>query len=146
MDIFTLAHWGASIQRLPTTRLFARSYGMCTSSFYFSTIGEFNTKARKIRENWGGLVEFNIVFTDGDDLDAEIFKTSCINENNLDKFLNVVKNWSKDEKTKALIYAREHGKSFEDVAGFITTCRKLDWETMQYRIAEMQEEMQEFYP
>ena len=146
MDIFTLAHWGASIQHLPTIRLFARSYGMCTSSFYFSTIEEFNTKARKIRDNWGGSVEFNIVFTDGNDLDAELFKTFCINESNLDKFLNAVKNWSKDEKTKALIYAREHGASFEDVTDFIATCLALDWETMQYRIAEIQEEMRESYP
>lgn len=146
MSIFTLAHWGISSQRLPTIRLFARSYGMCTSSFYFSTMDEFNTKTRKIRENWGGSVDFKIEFTDGDALDAELFKTFCISQSNLDKFLNAVNEWCKDEKTKALIYTRERNPSFEDIASFIATCRALDWEIMQFRIAEMQKEMQEFYP
>jgi len=146
MDYNTLAHLGISSQRLPPIQLFARSYGMCISSFYFSTIEEFDTTARMIKDRWRGTVYFKIEFTEGDALDADLFKTFCINESNLDKFLNAVNTWCKDEKTKALIYARERGPSFEDVAGFIATCRALDWEIMQFRTAEIQKEMQEFYP
>jgi hypothetical protein len=147
MDIDTLSHSGISSQCLPTIRLFAQSYGMCTSSFYFSTLEEFNTTARMIRDRWWGkYVEFNIVFTEGDDLDAELFKAFRINESNLYKFLNAMNDWSNREKIVALISATERGNSFEDIEDAIVFCRAMDYLREEALQDHYSAEAQGFYP
>lgn len=84
--------------------LYANPYDIEASGFYFSSIEEFEQKAKGRTNNYGQPVEeYGFDFIDGLPLHCALAKAIGSNLCNLDKFFEVVETWSDDEIIKACI-------------------------------------------
>ena len=96
------------------TTLFAQPYDLDAVGFYFESAKEFATISLRLRNaHWEPVEEFEIQFIDGEDMDAELAKAVGINQANAGRFLEIVENWSDDDKLRYIINANECGYAFD---------------------------------
>lgn len=96
------------------TVLFAQPYDICATGFYFSTAEEYNTKAKDLTNQYGQPVEeFEIQFIDEEGIDAKLFQALDIHQGNFHLFLDIVEEWSEDDKIKIILAVGDCGYSFD---------------------------------
>ena len=96
------------------TRLFAQPYDISATGFYFDTSEEYEQKAAKNRNDFGGIVEeYEIQFIDGEEIDCALFKALGVHQGNFGQYLDACDEWSEDDKRKVIIAVGEAGYRFD---------------------------------
>ena len=96
------------------TQLHAQPYDISATGFFFDSREEYERKAARNRNDFGGIVEeYEIQFIDGEDIDAQLFKALGVHQGNFHKFLAACDDWSEDQKRKAIIAVGENGYRFD---------------------------------
>ncbi|MDE1153722.1 MAG: antirestriction protein ArdA [Micavibrio sp.] len=96
------------------TQLYAQPYDISATGFYFNTLEEYEQKAAKNRNDFGGIVEeYELQFIDGEDIDCKLFTALSVNQATFGKYLEACDEWSEDEKRKVIIAVGESGYSFD---------------------------------
>lgn len=96
------------------TIFYARPYDMTVPGFYFETLEEFSERARALRNESGQPVEeFEIQFIDGEEIDAALADAWELTQGNVGRFLEVVDEWSDDQKRRFVIVVGECGYAFD---------------------------------
>ena len=96
------------------TQLYAQPYDISATGFYFDTLEEYEQKAAKNRNDFGGIVEeYELQFIDGEDMDCKLFEALRVNQATFGKFLEACDAWSEEQKRKAIIAVGEAGYSFD---------------------------------
>ena len=96
------------------TTLYAQPYDISAIGFSFETAAEYEEKAAKVRNSSGWPVEeYEIQFSDGESIDAQLFEALGVHQGNFATFLDVVDRWKEHEKRKAIIAIGEAGYSFD---------------------------------
>jgi len=90
------------------TKLHAHPYDISARGLYFDSAEEYDAKAAKNRNSFGGIVEeYEIQFIDGDALDAELFQALAVNQANFPAFFDACDAWDQDDKIKVIIAVGE---------------------------------------
>lgn len=98
-----------------TLTLHARPYDLLATGFYFSSMEEYDKKAKTLRNSYGDPVEeFEIQFIDGDYIDCDLAKAIDISQANLAQYLSCVDEWEDWEKTSVIIAVGECGYKFNE--------------------------------
>jgi len=96
------------------TQLHAQPYDISAGGFYFDTPEEYEQKAARNRNDFGGIVEeYEIQFIDGEDIDCKLFEALGVNQCTFGKYLEACDEWSEDQKRKVIIAVGECGYSFD---------------------------------
>lgn len=94
--------------------LFAQPYDISATGFYFTSVDDYQEKAKKLTNHYGEPVEeFEIQFIDGDDLDVQLFKALGIHQGDIEHFYEAAENWNEDQKIKVIIAVGETGYTFD---------------------------------
>ncbi|MBI1274519.1 antirestriction protein ArdA [bacterium] len=100
------------------TRLYAQPYDISASGFFFESVEEYQSKRQQCRNDYGAPVEeFEIQFIDGEDMDADLFKSLRVHQGDFDAFLQVCEDWSDDQKIRVIIAVGECGYRFDPRTG-----------------------------
>ena len=100
------------------TQLPAQPYDISVAGFFFSSFEEFQTKAAKNRNDFGGLVEeYEIQFIDGEDIDCALFKALDVHQGNFAGFFEACEDWDEHQKRKVIIAVGECGYAFDFETG-----------------------------
>lgn len=100
------------------TTLYAQPYDISATGFYFDTAAEYEEKAAKNRNDYGGIVEeYEIQFIDGESIDAGLFEALKVHQESFGKFLDACDLWDEHQKRKAIIAVGEAGYSFDLSSG-----------------------------
>jgi len=84
--------------------IFANPYDIEAGGFYFSSVEEFEQKAKGRTNNYGQPVEeYGFEFIDGSPLECALAKAIGSDLGNLEKFFEVVETWTDDQIIKACI-------------------------------------------
>ncbi len=95
-------------------KLYAQPYDISARGFYFGTAEEYDARAAKNRNDWGGIVEeYEIQFIDGDDLDAELFRALSVHQGSFARFLDACDEWDEQDKIKVILAVGEAGYKFD---------------------------------
>lgn len=98
------------------TLLYAHPYDISAQGFLFNSVAQYEAQAKKLRNDFGGLVEeFEIQFIDGERIDAEFSKAFAINQGTFQQFLELVEEWDDNQKTRFIIAVSECGYGEERV-------------------------------
>ncbi len=96
------------------TKLYAQPYDISARGFYFDSAEEYDAKAAKNRNDFGGIVEeYEIQFIDGEASDAELFRALAVNQANFPAFFDACGEWDQDDKIKVIIAVGEAGYRFD---------------------------------
>lgn len=96
------------------TILYALPYDISATGFYFDSADTYAAKVATLLNDWGQPVEeFEIQFIDGAEIDAALAEAWGLNQANFARFLEVVDDWSDDEKLRFIIAIGECGYSFD---------------------------------
>jgi antirestriction protein len=96
------------------TTLYAQPYDISAIGFYFDTMEEYEQKAAKNHNDYGGIVEeYEIQFIDGEDIDAKLFEALKFHQGDICKFLDACDSWDEEQKRKVIIAVGECGYSFD---------------------------------
>lgn len=113
--------------------IYANPYDIEAGGFYFSSVEEFEQKAKGRTNNYGQPVEeYGFEFIDGSLLECALAKAIGSNLCNLVKFFEVVETWSDDEIIKACIMFGE---------GILHLCEWDDYEASDGDDLELYEDM-----
>jgi hypothetical protein len=100
------------------TQLHAQPYDISAAGFYFDSLEEYETKAAKNRNDYGGIVEeYEIQFIDGEDIDSQLFEALKVHQGNFNSFLDACDRWDDYHKRKVIIAVGECGYSFDLKSG-----------------------------
>lgn len=81
-----------------TLSLYANPYNQDANGFYFSSLEEYETKAKNLSDRYGNAVEeFEIDFINGDESEQFLFDLIKVNQANLDYYFDCVNEYSLDE-------------------------------------------------
>ena len=98
------------------TIFYARPYDITATGFYFETEEEFSDRARALRNESGQPVEeFEIQFIEGDEIDAALAGAWELTQGNVGRFLEVVEEWTDDQKRRFVIAVGECGYAFDQM-------------------------------
>lgn len=96
------------------TQLHAQPYDISAGGFFFSSLEEYQAKAAKNRNDFGGIVEeYEIQFIDGEDIDCALFKALGVHQGNFAGFFEACEDWDEHEKRKVIIAVGECGYVFD---------------------------------
>lgn len=96
------------------TELFAQPYDISAQGFYFHTADEYREKAAKARNAYGSPVEeYEILFIDGEDIDARLFKALSISQGTFARFFEICDEWDEWQKRKVILAAGECGHAVD---------------------------------
>ncbi|MDY0029894.1 MAG: antirestriction protein ArdA [Pseudobdellovibrionaceae bacterium] len=96
------------------TTLFAQPYDISANGFYFENAEDYQEKTSKLLNRYGEPVEeFEIQFIDGEGIDCDLFKAISISQCTCEKFLDIVEEWTEDDKIKIIIAVGEVGYNFD---------------------------------
>lgn len=96
------------------TTLFAQPYDISADGFYFESAEDYQEKASQLLNRYGKPVEeFEIQFIDGEGIDCDLFKALSISQCTCEKFLDIVDEWTEDNKIKVIIAVGEVGYNFD---------------------------------
>lgn len=94
--------------------LYAQPYDISATGFYFDTLEEYEQKAAKNRNDFGGIVEeYELQFIDGEEIDCKLFAALSVNQATFGKYLEACDAWSEEQKRKVIIAVGEAGYSFD---------------------------------
>jgi antirestriction protein len=95
------------------TTFYAQPYDISATGFYFDTEDQYQAKIRTIKNDYGQTVEeFEIQFIDGETIDAQLTEAIGINQANICQAMELIDEWSDDQKVRAIIAVGECGYSF----------------------------------
>ncbi len=95
------------------TILYAQSYDISATGFYFDSAEDYAQKAAKNFNPYGGLVEeYELQFIDGESIDAALFSALSVDQSNFPAYLEACDTWDDHQKQKAIIAVGECGYSF----------------------------------
>lgn len=98
------------------TLLYAHPYDFSAQGFLFNSVAQYETHAKKLRNDFGAPVEeFEIQFIDGELIDAEFAKAFALNQGTFAQFLELVEDWDDNQKTRFIIAVGECGYGEEQV-------------------------------
>jgi antirestriction protein len=98
------------------TTFYAQPYDISATGFYFDTTEQFDAKIGTIRNDHGQPVEeFEIQFIDGETIDAQLAEAVGINQATICRIIELIDEWSNDQKIRAIIAIGECGYSFDPV-------------------------------
>lgn len=96
------------------TTFYANPYDPTAPGVIFETAEEYRERTAAITNESGHPVsEFEILFVDGEELDAALAKAWGLDPTNIFRFLEVIEEWSEQQKTKFIVIAREIGAEFD---------------------------------
>lgn len=96
------------------TTFYAQPYDISATGFYFDTADQYQAKNRTIRNDYGQPVEeFEIQFIDGETIDAQLAEALGINQANICRVIELIDEWSDDQKIRAIVAVGECGYSFD---------------------------------
>jgi antirestriction protein len=96
------------------TRLHAQPYDISATGFYFETLEEYERKAARNRNDYGGIVEeYEFQFIAGEDIDAQLFKALRVDQCTFAQFLEACDSWDENQKRKVIIAVGECGYDFD---------------------------------
>lgn len=122
------------------TELFAQPYDISAQGFYFKTADEYQQKAAANRNDFGFLVEeYEILFIDGESMDAQLFKALAVNQCDFPQFLDVCETWDDHQKKKVILAVGECGHNFD-----LKTGDPDDIDVDIYELASMRELAEQF--
>ena len=121
------------------TQLHAQPYDLAATGFYFGSLEEYQTKAAKLRNDYGDPVEeFEIQFIDGEGIDCDLAKAIGINQANIGQYFDAVDGWDDHDKTIVILAVGECGYRFED------TTQASDFDMEIYDVDTMRELAEQF--
>jgi antirestriction protein len=98
------------------TTFYAQPYDISATGFTFDTAEQFDAKISTIRNVYSQPVEeFEIQFIDGESIDAQLAEAIGINQANICRIIELIDEWSDDQKIRAIIAVGECGYSFDPV-------------------------------
>lgn len=102
---------------MSTLSLYANPYNIDAMGFYFSSLEEYETKAKNLSDRYGNAVEeFEIDFINGDESEQFLFDAVKVNQSNLDYYFDCVNEYSFDEgQILAGRYLRDCGHTIESI-------------------------------
>lgn len=96
------------------TTFYAQPYGISATGFYFDTAEQFDAKISTIKNDYGQPVEeFEIQFIDGETIDSQLAEALGINQATICRIIELIDEWSDDQKIRAIIAVGECGYSFD---------------------------------
>lgn len=96
-----------------TIQLYAQSYDLAATGFYFRSYDDYAAKAAKLRNDYDEPVEeFEIQFIDGERIDCDLARAIGLYQCNIAQFFEAVEDWDKHEKTRVILAVGECGYSF----------------------------------
>ena len=100
------------------TQLHAQPYDISATGFFFDSLEDYEAKAAKNRNDYGGIVEeYEIQFIDGEDIDAKLFEALKVHQGNFPQFLDACDSWDEHQKRKVIIAAGEAAYSSDLASG-----------------------------
>lgn len=94
--------------------LFAQPYDIAAAGFYFEDKDIFLARSGALRNDYGQPVEeFEIQFTDGEAIDAELAKAWDLHQGNFVDFLRCAEEWQDYQKQAFIIAVGEVGYDFD---------------------------------
>lgn len=88
-------------EKLMSIQLHAKLYDLCASGFYFGKENELQNKFKSNKHDYGESVEdYEIQFTDGDDLECALAKAIGLNQANFAAFFESAGAWGRLGKDK----------------------------------------------
>ena len=96
------------------TTFYAQPYDISATGFTFETADQYQAKIGTIRNAYDQPVEeFEIQFIDGETIDAQLTEALGINQDNICRIIELIDDWSDDQKIRAIIAVGECGYSFD---------------------------------
>jgi antirestriction protein len=109
------------------TTFYAQPYDISATGFYFGTADQYQAKILTIRNACGQPVEeFEIQFIDGEAIDAQLAEALGINQATICGIIELIDEWSNDQKMRAIIAVGECGYSC-DLDSFDPNAIDLDY-------------------
>lgn len=97
-----------------TITLYAQPYDLSARGFYFTSVEEYQTKAKNLRNAYGDSVEeFEIQFIDGERIDYELAEAIGLNQANFADYLDCVEAWEDWQKINVIIATGDLGYAFD---------------------------------
>ncbi len=97
-----------------TTTLYAQTYDISATGFYFTSPEEYDERANALTNAHGDPVEeFEIQFIDGEDIDCALAAAIGINQANFCDYLDCVEDWEDWQKVNTIIAVGECGYNFD---------------------------------
>lgn len=94
--------------------LYAQPYDIGADGFYFDSAETYAAKVATLLNDCGQPVEeFEIQFIDGAEIDAALAEAWGLGQVNFARFLEIVDDWSDDEKLRFVIAVGECGYDFD---------------------------------
>ena len=101
-----------------TMNFYAQPYDISAGGFFFENAETYEAKAATLRNDHGQPVEeFEIQFIDGEEIDCALAQAWCLNQANLNRFLQVADEWDDQQKLRFIIAAGECGYDFDQDGG-----------------------------
>lgn len=98
------------------TTFYAQPYDISATGFYLDTADQYQEKISSIKNVYGQPVEeFEIQFIDGETIDAQLAEALGINQATICRIIELIDEWSDDQKIRAIIAIGECGYSFDPV-------------------------------
>jgi len=124
-----------------TLLFYAQPYDISAEGFYFRDVEEYTKHATVTKNQYGEKVEeFEIQFTDGDQIDCELAKAWALKQANIARFIAVADEWDEEEKTRFILAIGECGYSFDPDKVNLS-----DFEIDVYRVDSMRDLAIEFF-
>jgi len=102
------------------TKLYAQPYDISATGFYFDSAEEYEQRVKDHRNEYGQRVEeYEIQFSDGERIDAELATAVGLNQSNFCAFFEVIEDWEDDEKIRLIIANGECGYDLDLSVGDI---------------------------
>lgn len=94
---------------------YAQPYNLDATGFYFSTLEEYEEKVNQCRDSFGLAVEeFELMFIDGSDEEAQLFKACSVNQANLGQFLEIIEDVPAYQLPALFYLCDVHGYNMEE--------------------------------
>lgn len=95
-------------------QLHAQPYNLDANGFYFESMEDYTSKAKRNRNSFGDVVEeYEIQFIDGEDIDGALAKAWGINQVNIGGYFKACNEWEDSQKKIFIIAVGEVGYRFD---------------------------------
>jgi len=106
---------GAALQIACEKSYYAQPYNLDAAGFYFSTLEEYENKVSQCCDRFGLAVEeFELMFIDGSDEEAQLFKACSVNQANLGEFLAIIEDVPAYQLPALFYLCDVHGYNMEE--------------------------------
>ena len=123
-----------------TITLHAQPYDLAARGFYFENAETFRKKSKNLKNDYGQAVEeFEIQFTDGDEIDCAFAKAFELNQGNCSYFLTYADEWEEWQKLNFIIAVGECGYDFD----YDTVCPD-EFDVDVYQVENLKELAEQF--